>query len=369
MPLRLRNHPAFSQGRKSRVVPGCVARYTLRPSKSVVSMTQRQEFIRGLAGLKPRHHGCVATIGAFDGVHRGHLAILQQVIEKARELNLPSLVMVFEPLPSEYFSRSSSSPRVLPPRIMRLRDKVCALFDAGIDRVLCLKFNEALRSLTAQDYIDRVLVCGLGIRHLVIGDDFRFGCDRSGDFAMLCRAGAEHGFSVCDTQTVIEAGERISSTRIRGLLKNADLPAARDLLGRAFAISGRVVYGKQLGRKLGFPTANIHLGSKAPPLSGVFAVKLRLLASQATGEALPGVANIGVRPTVNGLQKPLLEVHVFREALPVSAHMLSWDWYGQHVSVEFVQKIRNEQRFAHLDALKEQIGRDCLAAKKILHLV
>lgn len=331
-------------------------------------MNQQHEFIRGLLSLTSRHRGCVATIGAFDGVHRGHLAILEQVIGKAQDLGLPSLVMIFEPLPNEYFSRANP-----PARLMNLRDKVCALFDAGIDRVLCLRFNEALRSLTADAYIQRVLVDGLGVKHLVIGDDFRFGCDRSGDFAMLCKAGQSLGFSVGDTKTVIDDGQRISSTRIRGLLKHADLGGAARLLGRPFAISGRVIYGNQLGRKLGFPTANIHLGINTPPVSGVFAVKVGLGQSGLRcARQLPGVANIGLRPTVNGIVKPLLEVHVLTgqagDSVQEPSATSNIDWYGQHLSVEFVQKIRSEQRFANTDELKQQIGRDCFAAKQILGL-
>ena len=319
---------------------------------------RQQEFIKGLHNLKARHQGCVATIGSFDGVHRGHQAVLQQVKDKAKELSLPSLVMVFEPLPYEYFSKESA-----PARLMRLREKVLALFNNDIDRVLCLKFNEALRSLTAQEYVEKVLVDGIGVRHLVIGDDFRFGCDRSGDFEMLIKSGRSHGFSVCDTNTQLERNERISSTRIRKLLADNQLDKAGDLLGRSYCISGRVIYGKQLGRTLGFPTLNIGLGRHRSPVQGVYAVRVQrgvnsgLVAANSIAENTPklwhGVANVGVRPTVDGVSKPLLEVHLLDSNI---------DLYGEFLTVEFQHKIREEQRFSGIEHLKSQIQKDVYSA-------
>lgn len=306
------------------------------------------EFLNGLNSLRARHRGCVATIGSFDGVHRGHKAILEQLQDKARELALPSLVMVFEPQPHEYFSRRSA-----PARLMRLREKVCALFAEGVDRVLCLKFDEHLRSLTAQAYIDKVLIAGLRVKYLVIGDDFRFGCDRAGDFAMLCRAGAEHGFTVSDTRTQLEGEERISSTRIRGLLEQDRLDEANLLLGRPYSISGRVTYGKRLGRSLGFPTLNIALGRYRSPVQGVYAVSVGRSGREAP--RWDGVANVGLRPTVDSRAKPLLEVHLLDRQL---------DLYGELLTVIFRAKIRCEKRFSGLDELKSQIQQDAHKARE-----
>lgn len=213
-----------------------------------------KEFIRGLHNLRPRHRGSVATIGSFDGVHLGHQAILRQVTGKARELGLPSVAMVFEPQPHEYFAGDKA-----PARLMRLRDKMRALFAAGIDRVLCLQFNPSLRSLSAQAFIQRVLVEGIGVKYLVVGDDFRFGCDRSGDYQALKRAGQQFGFEVTDTHTYEIGGERVSSTRIRQALEQSQFELAAQLLGKPYVITGHVIYGQQLGRQLGVPTANVQL--------------------------------------------------------------------------------------------------------------
>ena len=308
------------------------------------------EFINGLAGLGSRHLGCVATIGSFDGVHRGHQAVLRQVIDKAKEQSLPSLVMVFEPQPHEYFSREAA-----PARLMRLREKVAALFAEGMDRVLCLKFNHALRSLSAVDFIEKVLIDGIGVKHLIIGDDFRFGCDRAGDFALLKKKGAELGFTVTDTRTELETGERISSTRIRQLLEQDDLAGAAGLLGRQFSVCGKVVYGSKLGRTIGFPTLNIGLGRYRSPIHGVYAVKVEV-----AGEVFSGAANIGVKPTVTRQKKPLLEVFVFD---------FSRDIYGQYVKVIFKKKIRNEMKFASVNELTEQIARDVSEIKHYFHSI
>lgn len=302
-------------------------------------------FIRGLHNLRPRHRGCVATIGSFDGVHLGHQAILRQLNLAAESHHLPSVVIVFEPQPHEFFSGDKA-----PARLMRLREKIQALFAAGVQRVLCVQFNESLRSLSAQQFIEQVLVRGLAIKHLVVGDDFRFGCDRKGDFALLQEAGKAHGFSVSDTCTLLLHGERVSSTRIRQLLEQAAFAQAEELLGHAYSITGRVGYGQQLGRKLGVPTANIHLWRYRSPLHGVFAVTARLQ----NGEIYQGVANVGVRPTLGGDKKPILEVHLFDFSTGI---------YGSVIKVFFHQKLRNEQKFASLDELKAQLQVDITQAK------
>lgn len=306
------------------------------------------EFIHGLSALTPLHLGCVATIGSFDGVHRGHQAVLKQVIAKASEMSLPSLVMVFEPQPSEFFSKQKA-----PARLMRLREKVNALLAEGVDRVLCLKFDRKLRNLTANQYIESVLVSGVGVKHLVIGDDFRFGCDRAGDFAMLLSEGKRFGFSVADTHTYTEDDERISSTRIRQLLESDRFDQASQLLGHPFSISGRVIYGRQLGQTLGFPTANVGLGRYRSPVNGVYAVTASV---NNKSRCFNGVANVGVRPTVDGGAKPLLEVHLLDCDLNL---------YGTFMQVDFLQKIRQEVRFSSIAELQRQIEKDVTYARKL----
>ena len=305
----------------------------------------QQEFIRGLHNLRPEHKNCVATIGSFDGVHLGHQAILQQLISVARAQNLPAVAIIFEPQPHEFFAGDKA-----PARLMRLREKISALWAAGVDRILCLQFNQELRGLSAGQFIDRVLVNGLGIQHLVVGDDFRFGCDRRGDFALLKASGARFGFMVSDTQTLAIAGERVSSTRIRELLELGDFAQAATLLGKPYCIHGRVVYGKQLGRQLGVPTANVELRRYRSPLHGVFAV----VAHFKDGNSFQGVANIGIRPTINGDKKPLLEVHLFE---------FSKNIYGTVINVEFKHKLRDEKKFGSLDELKSQLQIDIMQGK------
>ncbi|MDX2464396.1 MAG: bifunctional riboflavin kinase/FAD synthetase [Porticoccus sp.] len=308
-------------------------------------MEEKKQFIRGLHNLKPSQGGCVATIGSFDGVHRGHRAILQQLIDKAAELDLPSVVMIFEPQPQEFFSGEQA-----PARLMRLREKVEAFIEAGVDQVFCLQFNRSLRSLSAMDFIDQVLISGLGIRCLVVGDDFRFGHDRSGNHQLLERVGKQQGFEVLDTHTLEYKDERISSTRIRHALEQADFSLAETLLGKPFRITGRVVYGQQLGRQLGLPTVNVQLNRYRAPLSGVYVVEVLL-----GDRCLPGVANVGVRPTVGDLIKPVLEVHLldFDEQL-----------YGRRIQVEFKAKVREEAKFASLDMMVEEIHNDITVARE-----
>lgn len=310
-------------------------------------MGAKQEFIRGLGGIRPEHKACVATIGSFDGVHRGHKAILARLLILSQNLGLPSVVILFEPQPYEFFSREKA-----PARLMRLREKVNALLALGIDRVLCLKFDRALRSLSATAFVEDLLVHRLGVKHLEVGDDFRFGCDRSGDFALLTRMGVAHGFTVCDTQTFKVGDTRVSSTRVRQLLEANRLSEASELLGERFAISGRVIYGRQLGRSIGIPTANVGLGRFRSPVQGVYAVRVKLWGNEAN--RFNGVANVGVKPTVNGAQKPVLEVHMFD---------FDADIYGQCLRVEFYEKLRSEQKFATLADLQVQIQRDMQAAK------
>lgn len=314
------------------------------------------ELIRGHYNLRPRHRGCVATIGNFDGLHRGHQAVLGRLVDKARTSGLPSLVITFEPHPQEFFN-----PQRRPARLTSIREKLEILLDSGVDRVLCLRFNRGLASMPAADFIRDILVDALDVRSLSVGDDFRFGHRRIGDITLLRDEGAKHGFEVVVMDTLEHDGERISSTRIRLLLRSGDLDGAERLLGRRYRLSGRIVKGDGRGRLLGFPTANVDLhrragpeygnggGSQSAPLSGVFAVTVAGLGPR----PLPGVANVGVRPTVGG-RRCLLEAHLFD---------FDRDIYGQHVRVEFRLRLRDEQRFESIDALRAQILADAQRAR------
>jgi riboflavin kinase/FMN adenylyltransferase len=279
----------------------------------------------------------------------GHKIVLQQLAAKATELQLPTVVIIFEPQPQEFFS-----PNTAPARLTRLREKLLAMRRYGVNRVLCLRFNAQLAALSAPAFIQQVLVNGLGIRHLVVGDDFRFGQKRAGNFTTLLEAGKQSGFSVESQKTFILGNERVSSTRIRKALMSGDMQGAKVLLGRPYTLSGRIGYGQQRGRSIGFPTANIFLHRQISPIIGVFAVKLHGI----TAKPLAGVANLGTRPTVDGSQL-LLEVHLFDFNQMI---------YGDYAEVEFVRKIRDEQRFSSIDALKQQIESDVESAKAILFL-
>lgn len=303
------------------------------------------ELIRGFHNLQPRQRGCVATIGNFDGVHLGHQAVLGQLAEAAGRLNLPSVVITFEPQPREYFGAAAETPR-----LTRLREKLQALRRYSVDRVLCLPFNRRLATWSAQEFIQRLLVEGLDVKYLVVGDDFRFGHQRQGNFAMLKEAGEQYGFQVVSMHSFHVDGERVSSTRVREALVQGDMRTAEKLLGRSYRMSGRVARGDRRGRELGFPTANIHLHRQATPVRGVFAVEL----FGVTGEPVEGVANVGTRPTVDGT-RTLLEVHLFDFAA---------DIYGAYVEVVFLHKLRDEVRFASLEALKQQIALDVEAARR-----
>jgi len=298
--------------------------------------------LRGLHNPSLKEAKCVATIGNFDGVHLGHQSIIQQVVAKAEKLGVPSVVIIFEPQPLEFFQGAKA-----PARLMRFREKFQALSSFGLDYVFCLKFDSKLSQLSAESFVETVLVSHLKICHLVIGDDFHFGGDRKGDFTLLKALGQLKGFSVENTPTLVESGansERISSTFVRALLAQSNFTAAQDVLGRAYSIAGRVIHGQKLGRQLGFPTANIALLRINVAFTGVYAVKVCLQ----NGEQTLGVANIGVKPTVGDFL-PSLEVYL----LDFNANI-----YGEHLSVTFCVKLRDEQRFENIEALKEQINKD-----------
>jgi len=307
------------------------------------------ELIREIHNIKARHHGCVLTIGNFDGVHRGHQALIEQLKLEGQRLGLPVMVMIFEPQPLELFSADKA-----PARLTSLRDKAKYLAECGIDFLLCVRFDPRFAANIAQAFVSDLLVDKLGVKFLTVGDDFRFGAGRLGDFALLQKAGKEYGFEVISTQTFREGDNRISSTAIRDALRDDDLAEAEKLLGHPFSISGRVVHGDKLGRTIGFPTANLPLKRVVSPVKGVYAVEVLGLGPK----PIPGVANIGTRPTVSGVRKQV-EVHLLDTKM---------DLYGRHIDVVLRAKLRNEQRFASLDALKQQIANDEVAAREFFGL-
>ncbi len=290
----------------------------------------------------------VLTIGNFDGLHRGHQALLERLTARAKVLGLPAAVLTFEPHPREFFA-----PEQAPARLTSLREKLSLLERSGVDHVHVCRFNAALASLSATDFIERILVGGLSVRHLIIGDDFRFGRGRSGDFAMLQSAGVANGFGVEAMDTIDWQGERVSSSAVRDALEAGGIEHAARLLGRPYCIAGRVVKGQQIGRQLGFPTANVQLKRKRLPLSGIFVVSV----SGIGDKPLPGAASLGVRPTLGEGLKPVLEVHLLDFADTI---------YGAHVTVNFLSKLRDEAKYDSLDLLKEQIAQDVTATRTYL---
>ena len=309
------------------------------------------EIISGLHNLRDRHRGCVLTIGNFDGVHRGHQHVIAKLCEQAAERNLPSALMTFEPQPREFFAGTQ-----LPARLTRFREKVCLLRQTGLQRLLCLPFNTKLSNVAAQWFAEDLIPKRLGASHVVVGDDFRFGRGREGDFQMLVDAGAEMGYTVSQMDTLQAGADRISSTLVRESLSKGDFAYAQTLLGHEYFIMGRVVFGRQLGRQLGVPTANIRLQRYRAALEGVYCVTVSGVSDDPTA-LHHGVANIGVRPTVDG-KEPLLEVHLLN---------YSGDLYGRLLSVTFKHKLRAEQAFGSLDALQVQLDTDIREAHAYFH--
>lgn len=304
-------------------------------------------------GLPPpaQQTPCALTIGNFDGVHRGHQALLTHVVQAARRLQLAPAVMTFEPHPRELFA-----PEQAPARVANVRDKMEALQARGIERVFVMHFNRRFAAVSAQAFIDKILVDALQVRWLMVGEDFRFGARRVGDFALLEQASKDHSFELQRLSAVQTEGERISSSLVRAALSAGDLVRARELLGHPFAISGRVLYGRQLGRELGFPTLNLRISHRrkmqTPAVRGIFAVRVHGLAPQ----PLPGVASVGLRPTVDDSGRWLLEVHVFDFNQSV---------YGQRVKVEFVQRLRDELRYDSIAELTRAIETDAAQARAL----
>lgn len=291
--------------------------------------------------------GCVATIGVFDGVHLGHQQILARVRSKASLLRVASLVFSFEPTPQEVMN-----PLKPPARLTRLREKCLYLQELGIAHVYCPPFERTLQELPPEAFIEQLLVRTLGVRHLVVGDDFRFAKGRAGTVAHLEEGGRRHGFGVEQVGSIAAGGLRVSSTAIRSALVAGDLATARQLLGRPYRMVGRVSRGRQLGRELGFPTANIRLHRRVSPVSGIFAVRVHGV----NASALNAVASVGTRPTVAGVL-PLLEVHVFD---------FDGDLYGRQISVDFIARLRDETRFDDLEALRRQMEQDAAEARRVL---
>ena len=305
------------------------------------------ELIKGLSGLGDAHRPSVATIGNFDGVHLGHQAVIKSLLTQSELLSAPSTVITFEPLAKEFF---------MPNKILRLstiEDKADMLFSMGVDRVLCIEFNKEFAESSAQDFIKEVLVDSLGIKYLSVGDDFKFGKGRSGDFNLLQISGLEHGFETCSHETFEIDGKRVSSGRVREALIANDLALVKQLIGRSYAISGTVIKGQQLGRTLGFPTANILLPDNMIGVNGVYVVQAFFPDDKGISTPVNGVANVGQRPTVDGKENRL-EVNLFD---------VDMDLYGKKMQVHFLNKIREVVKFDSLDALKNQIAQDVIDAR------
>ncbi len=301
------------------------------------------QILRGL--YSPDNQPVALTIGNFDGVHLGHQTLLSELKTSASARGLPTAVVIFEPHPREFFA-----PQSAPARLSSLREKLDLLAQLGIDRVHVCRFNAGFAQMTATDFI-RTLHEKLMVKYVLIGDDFRFGSERAGDFALMENAGLQHGFHVRAVQSVMHDGVRISSTAVRAALAAGQMRRVQDYLGRTYSISGRVVHGDGVGKKLGYPTANIQLKHNRPPLSGIFVVEAHV-----TGLGiLQGVASLGVRPTLKHDAKPILEVHLFE---------FKQDIYGKTMRVEFLQKRRDEQKFPDVGALTRQIALDVENAKK-----
>lgn len=304
---------------------------------------------RGLPSLADRRP-CALTIGNFDGVHLGHRTLLSRVSDAAQRLGVQTAVMTFEPHPREFFARVVNDDSRAPSRIANLRDKMQALAQAGVDRVIVEHFNAHFASLSPENFIRQILVEGLQVKWLIVGDDFCFGAKRAGNFELLAEAGKKYGFEVVALHTVVHEGSRISSSAVRAALTKGDFAHAQELLGNPYSISGRVLHGRKLGRTIGFPTANLRIAHRRPALNGIFVVQVHGLADR----PLPAVASLGVRPTVEDNGRVLLEVHIFDYAI---------DCYGKLIRVEFLEKLRDETKYDNLDTLTEAIAADAHAAR------
>jgi riboflavin kinase / FMN adenylyltransferase len=308
------------------------------------------ELVRGLHNISRRHLGCVLTVGNYDGVHLGHQKMIGVLKARAAELRSKATVLVFEPSSKEFID-----PEGAPPRLTRWREKFLALAAQGVDRLVTLRFDERMRAMTPQCFVEGLIVERLGARHVVVGNDFRYGCNAGGTIDSLRAAGEAHGFGVEQIAPFVFDGVRVSSTAVRERLGLSDFAGAKRLLGRPYRMLGRVVHGNALGRTLGFPTANLRLMRRKPPVQGVMAVRVFGI----DAGVMPAVASLGTRPTVDGTGM-LLEVHVFDFA---------GDLYGKEIEVEFVAKLRDEVKFESLDALTQQMKHDAAQAREVLSKV
>jgi len=307
------------------------------------------ELVRGIHNLKQHHQGCVLSIGNFDGIHLGHNAVLSRLLEEAKRLNVPAAVMIFEPQPEELFLGKNA-----PARLSRLRDKFVQLKKLTLDRLLCVSFTHKFACISAENFIEELLISKLNVKFLVVGDDFHFGYQRKGDFKLLKQAGEKYGFEVVDTQSLTQQALRISSTRIRDFLAKGELAEAAAMLGRKYSMAGRVSHGRKLGRTIGVPTANLLLKRRVSPVSGVFVVSILGVDKGANEKIYQGVANIGTRPTVQG-ERQQLEVHIFN---------FEGDLYGELLEVILEKKLRNETKFDSFSVLKIQINKDIEQARQ-----
>ncbi len=309
--------------------------------------------LRGLPRFPPPG-GCALTIGNFDGVHRGHQAMLALLKSEAQRRGLPTCVLTFEPHPRDFFARKLGQPDTAPVRVATMRDTLLELARCGIDQCVVLRFDHALSSLTPQQFVDRILVQGLQARWLLVGDDFRFGAKRAGDYAFLDAAGAQAGFEVARMMSYEVHGRRVSSSAVRAALAAGDLAQAQSLLGRPYAVSGHVLHGRKLGRELGFRTLNQRFGHPKPAAMGIFVSRVHGLAA----EALPAVSSLGVRPTIEDAGRVLLETHCLDWPPTLAADAA----YGRCVSVELLHKLHDERRYEGLDELRSGIASDCAQA-------
>ncbi len=300
--------------------------------------------------------GCALTIGNFDGVHRGHQAMLALLTNEARHRGLPSCVMTFEPHPRDHFARLAGKPQLAPARVATLRDKLAELKSCGIDHALVLRFDARLAAMPAQAFISDVLVRGLKARYVLVGDDFSFGAKRAGNYAMLDAAGAAAGFDVARMMSYEVHGLRVSSSAVRDALASGDMPRAQALLGRPYSVSGQVLHGKKLGRELGFRTLNLRFGHPRPAASGIFVVQVHGLADQ----ALPGVASLGVRPTLEDAGRVLLEVHCLQWPAAVGLEGA----YGRCIKVDLLHKLHDELKYDSLETLRLGIAGDTEDARR-----
>ena len=311
------------------------------------------ELIRGLNNLICHRRPCVATIGNFDGVHLGHQRVIGQLLNLAKQYQLPATIMTFDPLPQEYFLGDQA-----PMRLMPFREKWVELERLGVDRLFCPSSNHKLAECSAERFVHEILHQGLGIQHLLIGDDFQFGQDRQGDYALLVQEGQKLGFAVDRAETFAQQGERVSSTRIRALLCAGEIAAANQLLGRPFTLSGPVSAGLQLGRQLGVPTANIRVKTPLSAMSGVYVVAVEI-----EGERFQGVANLGFRPTVSAQKAGGSSEEALELRLETHLFEFNRDLYRRRIRVQLLHKVREEKKFASLELLQAAIESDIQQAK------